>query len=172
MVIMMCGRFYIEADDFKDILSKITINYEKEIYPGTNILAIIIDNGYKAVFMHWGTTFHNKKVINARYENLSNTYFKSYKPCVVLASGYFEWNKDHEKFYISNPECKYLAAIYRNNDIVILTYEACKQLQTIHNRMPILLNKKDAITYLNTNKLAITDKTYDIQLIDQQIRLF
>ena len=95
MVIMMCGRFYIEADDFKDILSKITINYEKEIYPGTNILAIIIDNGYKAVFMHWGTTFHNKKVINARYENLSNTYFKSYKPCIVLASGYFEWNKDH-----------------------------------------------------------------------------
>ena len=56
---MMCGRFYIEADDFKDILSKITINYEKEIYPGTNILAIIIDNGYKAVFLHWGTTFHN-----------------------------------------------------------------------------------------------------------------
>ena len=59
-----------------------------------------------------------------------------------------------------------------DNDIVILTYEASKQLQTIHNRMPILLNKKDAITYLNTNKLAITDKTYDIQLIDQQIRLF
>ena len=26
-----------------------TINYEKEIYPGTNILAIIIDNGYRAV---------------------------------------------------------------------------------------------------------------------------
>lgn len=168
----MCGRFYIEADDFKDILSKITIKYEKEIFPGTNILTIIQDNGYKASFLHWGTTFHGKKVINARYENMVNTYFKNYKPCVVLASGYFEWNKDKEKFYIKNDECKYLAAIYRNNDVVILTYEADKQLQHIHHRMPILLNKKDAIDYLNTNKLVIKDIVYDITSCDNQIKLF
>jgi len=75
----------------------------------------------------WGTKNQNgHSFINARIENIF-LYHKSFKRCVVIIQGYYEWKSTKlstmksQPYYIHDKERSYLllAAIYKTTDINI-----------------------------------------------------
>ena len=43
----------------------------------------------------------------------------------------------------------YIAGIYENNEFCLITEEASKNVNEIHNRQPVILNETDVNRYLN-----------------------
>lgn len=110
--------------------------------------------------------------INARSETVfeKNSFRESYKQrrCLIPVNGYFEWEKDNETkqstpHIISSSTEKYFAfaGIYEywfDNKIgqtilscALLTTEPNKKIETIHDRMPVILEKKDWNLWLDSN---------------------
>lgn len=159
----MCGRFVF--DDYQhpeitqfieqyqkahpDQIEKLSLN---EVFPSENTIVYIED--FKPMIMNWGLNHYKKKqkIINARTENIHQSVFfnsMNLKPCVVMASGYFEWDKNKKKYYFHSKECIYLAGLYNpNNQFVILTKPAIEPYSQIHSRMPVVLDKEAATRYL------------------------
>ena len=167
----MCGRYLFNDNNSKaieKIIEKVKKSYEQteldlvvwdEIYPSAYSVVLICNKkGLKPVLMNWGYPKENSKVLlfNARIENVKkNTYKDDYanNRCVVACTGFYEWDKDKKRHFIKNPneDIIYLAAIFRNIKgkfyYNILTKKATKQLMVIHDRMPIVMNEEDAISY-------------------------
>lgn len=106
----MCGRFSLFTDietlqqefDFAN-LNELKPRYN--IAPGQNILTVINDGQEnRAGFLRWGLIpffakdeKYGNYTKNARAETVDSkrsyqVYFKQ-KRCIILASGFFEWNK-------------------------------------------------------------------------------
>ncbi|MDD3924798.1 MAG: SOS response-associated peptidase family protein, partial [Erysipelotrichaceae bacterium] len=167
----MCGR-YLFNDNSSQAIAKIIDQtkqkYEQaqldlvvweEIYPSAYSVVMLCEKGkLTPTLMNWGFLKKNSKelIINARIENIKSNSFKSdyqNNRCVVACTGFYEWDKDKKRHFIKNPneDIIYLAAIYRKIEdkyyYNILTKRATKQLLPIHERMPIVMNKEDAIKY-------------------------
>ncbi len=101
------------------------------------------------------------KLINARSETVTEkpsfrAAFK-YRRCLIPADGFYEWQKaqpgskqsSKQPFYFSMAGNRLfaLAGLWESwNDIetcIILTTSANSLLQTIHDRMPVILNRED-----------------------------
>ncbi|HCW04751.1 MAG TPA: SOS response-associated peptidase [Clostridium sp.] len=178
----MCGRYFlaleidqvIKSYNIKEkILGGIQIG---ENFPGSNIPVIIRKKGETFLTnILWGIKYLNKNIINGRFETVEEKpLFKGlleYKRCIIPASSYFEWaqkGKVKEKMEISINDSNLisLAGIYGNfkdksnnfyESVVILTVPA-KDIESIHPRMPLIINK-DLIEYwLDPSKSKI-DKT-------------
>lgn len=148
-----------------------------EVAP-TGFAPIIIpakDDKIDAIPMRWGFFNKNKSglMINARSEGIYERYtFKRAivnKRCVIPTNGFFEWQKlndgkKSEKYLIkktSNPML-YLAGIYDNfvdtksgrtiYQFVIITREARGLIRSIHSRMPVHVEKRDILKWLNGDK--------------------
>lgn len=106
--------------------------------------------------------------INARSESVfEKVTFKDsikYKRCLIPINGFYEWkkeNKEKKPFYISSKDKSYLAlaGIYSyffdtktNKTIVsvsLLTTSPNELVSSVHDRMPVILNKSDYKKYLN-----------------------
>jgi len=92
-------------------------------------------------------------------------------PCIVLASGFFEWQHvDHQKIphyiYPSNGSMMYMAGIYNHwlnsntqkleSTFSILTTHANPIMEEIHNtkkRMPVILNEDEAFFWLKSDAI-------------------
>jgi putative SOS response-associated peptidase YedK len=150
-----------------------------EIFP-TDIAPVIArdtNNNISFDLLKWG--FPNYKqsgevIINARGETISEkpTFKKLLytKRCLIPASGFFEWKKNDKKKdkYLIRPEAYnffYMAGLYNffvdksgklYKGFVIITAEASKDMQSIHNRMPVIMtSKEEAYKWIdNSNTLA------------------
>lgn len=157
----MCGRYRLVFKDSK--LSKQILAQTKkligtfktaDVYPGNDVLVFVpLANGkIDVAIKKWGIRSHSL-LINARIEtiNLTPTYKKIINNrCVVVASGFYEW-RDEVKFYLDKDtdEFIYLAAIYNDqNECVILTQESYGKAKTIHDRLPVIYDKKEMLAYL------------------------
>lgn len=110
--------------------------------------------------------------INARSETVfeKNSFRESYKQrrCIIPINGYFEWEKDEQTkqstpHIITSNTHNYFAfaGIYEywyDNAIgqtilscALLTTEPNEKIETIHDRMPVILEQKDWDTWLNLN---------------------
>jgi putative SOS response-associated peptidase YedK len=110
--------------------------------------------------------------INARSETVfeKNSFRESYKQrrCLIPINGYFEWEKDEQTknstpHIIKSTTHNYFAfaGIYEywyDNKIgqtilscALLTTEPNKKIETIHDRMPVILEQKDWNTWLDLN---------------------
>ncbi|MGB5868254.1 MAG: SOS response-associated peptidase [Arcobacteraceae bacterium] len=110
--------------------------------------------------------------INARSETVfeKKSFRESYKQrrCIIPINGYYEWKKDTiEKtstpYIITSKTHEYLAfaAIYDywyDNKLgknilscALLTTEPNTKIETIHDRMPVILKQDDWQVWLNTN---------------------
>jgi len=110
--------------------------------------------------------------INARSETVfeKNSFRESYKQrrCIIPVNGYFEWEKDNQTkmstpYIITSNEKNYFAfaGIYDywyDNTIgktilscALLTTKPNKKIETIHDRMPVILDKTDWNTWLDLN---------------------
>jgi putative SOS response-associated peptidase YedK len=169
----MCGRYCIDDDASKEI-EKILRDLDKknsdknyktgEIFP-TDMVPVLIaqkDDIVSDLFA-WG--FPNLKssgvIINARSETAfdRNMFQESLisRRCIIPANGFYEWNKNKEKIYFTQPDSDiiYMAGIYNvfneENRFVILTTNANSSIADVHDRMPLILQREQLHSWLFDN---------------------
>ena len=109
--------------------------------------------------LFWGLTSHdNKLIINARAESVCDKpmFSESFsnRRCLLPAAGFYEWDKAKTKFIFKRPDGKpmYLAGFYDLNEgkdsFVILTTEANKSMEPVHDRMPVMIEAASVQDYL------------------------
>lgn len=141
----MCSQFYVMIQGRKHT-----------IHPSDTYKIMVYDNHkfsyQKATF---GLKTKQNLIINARCETVSSKpCFKDLTPCLILASGYHEWDAAKMKMdiYKENDEILYLAGLYHKQgdcyEYVIITTYANPSVSMIHNRMPLVLNKKQAEAWI------------------------
>ena len=166
----MCGRYQLfdnKNKEIKKIIEEVRLRYSNpdfpvgEIFPSNLGVILTLKNGeLYPELMIWGYPFKEKLIINARSENLHSYFYADdfqKRRCVVPVSGFYEWDSSRKKHYISSSENEalYLGAIYRNidgtNHYCIITKDASERLKPIHSRMPVIMNKEQAIEFLSRN---------------------
>ena len=191
----MCGRFV--SVNKKKIIEKsfnisTTKNFLEKSYnvaPGQKINAILNNNKELILdSLNWGYSFYSKKnnkdqtIINSRIETINSKFlFKDSflkRKCIILANGYYEWQKTKNKkipYFINIPELEsiFFAGIWRienRNNIktpvcCIITKEANKKITFIHHRMPIIFSFNEALLYLNdtSNEFSKNIKNSEIE---------
>lgn len=151
-----------------------------EIYPTDMVPVIIPDKGLTidVVPMKWGFINPNNSapVINARSEGiLTRPFFKSSvksRRCIIPTNGFFEWRKlpDRKEKYLirrASEPMLYLAGIYndftedkafkKNIRFSIITRQSFGVISTIHDRMPVHVEKRDIYKWLNGNDRDIEE---------------
>ena len=126
--------------------------------------------------MKWGIYLEKLEhlLFNSRSETI-NIYpmYKNYKRCIIIIEGYYEWENKNKPYYISSLE-KYdniifLPGLYNEEidnegfsykSVSIITMNANKEIDFIHERMPVIFNKyEQVLDYLNGKELSkIVDK--------------
>ena len=116
--------------------------------------------------LFWGIVSKDKKlVINARAESVTEKFMfaESIKNrrCILLAAGFYEWDKGKTKFIFQRADEKpiYLAGFYdlsENRDsFVILTTAANASMKPVHDRMPVMIDKGNVRDYLKDSAAAM-----------------
>jgi putative SOS response-associated peptidase YedK len=111
--------------------------------------------------MKWGWPLGAKLVINTRVETYQTSkFYRDALPCAVLCSGYYEWSKDHHKYYFSlADEAMYLASLYHMENNVpvftIMTEPAVGRQLEIHNRQPIVLPYEKAQAWCASRNIPV-----------------
>jgi putative SOS response-associated peptidase YedK len=149
-----------------------------DIYPTNKVL--IINNSVETIYSKWGIEKWDKKgvIINARSETYEKSgFFKNCASnrCIVPAHGYYEWqtlpDKKKVKYAFTNKKAHgiFMAGIYRPKvetdkqelggealDFAIITKPAEKEIQFIHNRMPMIIQTEQVGDWLN-GKLSVSE---------------
>lgn len=160
----MCGRYAFFTDrelaEIDEILDKIDREMGREgmktgeIFP-TDLAPVLVPgkDGEFPGLMKWGfPNFRNKGVIiNARSETAwDKSMFASSlreRRCAIPSTGFYEWNKEKQKFIFNMPEggVLYMAGLFNRFEgqdrFVILTTQAAGTVSEIHDRMPVVLPK-------------------------------
>jgi putative SOS response-associated peptidase YedK len=192
----MCGRFnlFSLSERVKKHFNlseapKFRVDYN--IHPGGDILAIMPEA--KAEFLHWGLIpFWAKdrkmsySLINARLETVADkpSFRAAFKQrhVIIPATGYYEWrpveNGTKQAYHITRPDQAVFgfAGLWEHwqqgeetvNSCTIITTAANDKMQSIHSRMPIILDPKDYEHWLQLNQskesmlaLLANDSAYD-----------
>lgn len=154
----MCGRFSLDTD-INDLLLRYNIveklidfKPREEVFPSQICPVILNDRENKIVEMKWGfkTSFSKNLIINARSETVheKTTFKESFfsRRCIIPATSYYEWEvvdskKVKRRIGLKGISIISLAGIYNNGEFTILTTNAHKDIEYIHNRMPVIINE-------------------------------
>ena len=151
-----------------------------EIFPSDTVPVIIPEKDLRidAIPMQWGIkTYNGNLLINARSEGVyDKKMFKDSivnKRCIVPANGFFEWAKLQEKKekYLIRPagaQMLYFAGIYEKRPdpqkpgedqvrFVIMTRESRGLIRSLHERMPVTVERKNILKWLNGAKSDINE---------------
>ncbi len=166
--------------DFEDRFAvepvKFAIKPHYNVAPGQIMPVVIRQSPNQAQLMKWGLVPYwakdvsiGYKMINARAESITTkpSFRKAFakQRCLVPASGFFEWQKTtaaKQPYFIkfTNDEMLAFAGIFdvstdaegkELRTFSIITTQANRTLKPIHNRMPVILNKKDESDWLDQN---------------------
>ncbi|MCA9904506.1 MAG: SOS response-associated peptidase [Anaerolineae bacterium] len=152
--------------------SEIASNYN--VAPTQNVLAITNEEPDAAVALRWGLVPSwakdlsiGAKMINARAETISEkpafrTAFKR-RRCLIPANGFYEWHKNEDGtktpmyIHLSDREIFAFAGLWevRRSDAgevlrtcTIITTNANTFMESIHDRMPVILHRDDYAAWL------------------------
>lgn len=166
----MCGRYNFtveQSDEILEILEKLNAKFQGkqarqgEIFP-TNLAPIMIEEEKQIspVLSVWGFPKFDQKgvIINARAETAfeKRTFRDSLmnRRCIIPSTGFYEWDKDKKKFLfrLEDTNALYMAGLYTNYRdemrYVILTTDANESMKEVHNRMPLVISKKEIATWI------------------------
>ena len=174
----MCGRFHFgvlpnsKGDQIKQRAEKLNLVYKQgEIFPTDNVLCVIPkESKIDLSVMKWGIKAKSL-LINAKVETINDrpTYnaIKNNR-CAVICNGFYEWDKDKNKYYIeSQDEYMYLACIFNeSNELVILTTASDSDFKNIHDRRPLIMNQSEMINYVHGKTDLFTNKVLKISLLN------
>jgi putative SOS response-associated peptidase YedK len=165
----MCGRFsfVVEKEKIKKKFPKLVmpelLNENYNVAPTQQAYVITNREHPKLHSMQWGLIPHWAKdaqgslaLINARMETLSEKpSFKEaikHQRCLVLMDSFYEWKteggrKVPYRILMKNDELMVLAGLWDEwrglRTFSIITTEPNKEMSTIHNRMPVVLQTED-----------------------------
>lgn len=180
----MCGRYtlFTEEDNqqIKQILEHLknhplrTQMKTGEIFP-TNLAPIITNNKEETYdILKWGFEFKSL-IINARAETIfeKKSFIGPIKTnrCLIPATGFYEWDRNKNKYHYTLEENQplYMAGIYRSGHFVIITTNANKTLEKVHDRMPVIINKKYQEDWLYDNKATLPLLNQEQPLLKEEL---
>lgn len=171
----MCGRYCFDVnanpkfqkliDQAKNQLTSkdMTLLQRGEITPGQNAFLLIKDAQgiYHTRLARWGFMSHHPRlIINARAETADTTpFFQGCTRCLVFASGYFEWSKEHTKYIFLHEQGTIgLGGLLRTEadgrqHFVILTQQADANAATVHDRMPLAFDHDSAPLFFSAKTI-------------------
>jgi len=143
-----------------------------EIFPTDTVPVIIPEKDLRidAVPMQWGIKgYNNNLIINARSEGVyQKRMFRESiknKRCIIPSNGFYEWAKlqnKKEKYLIRPADAPmlYFAGIYEKLPdpteqgkeqvrFVIITKESRGLIRSLHERMPVTVERRDILKWLN-----------------------
>lgn len=173
----MCGRFVVSytyeellrllEDDFHLLSFNEDISIPNyNVAPTDEIISIIYHNdSYRAGNLRWGYTNSKKHfLINTREETMEEQQLLktgNLRKCIILASGFYEWDqttKDPYYLYKENP--LYFAGVYKKikeqYHATIITKKSGKDMSEIHHRSPVILSLDNAHKYLQSKDILTT----------------
>ena len=173
----MCGRFFIYPDKhYSDLIATLAVaDYTPTAYfnvaPTEHAPVIhLIEQNFRIHSMRWWLIPHWKDqsdnrfaTFNARIETLASSKIFAmpfrYRRSVLIISGYVEWLRQAKQkipYYFSQVDERPLliAALWNRTvsgeySFALITQPADKQLQPIHNRMPLMLDVDSARLWMN-----------------------
>lgn len=173
----MCGRYFFDLDseELSALYKKIQEQARQEerlaekiatgeIYPTNHVITIGGNKDNKPVsgVTKWGFTGFKKGqlMINARSESVEQkkTFAKPFQDnrCVFPMTGFYEWDQDKKKFLFTKDKVMYVAGFYRihhsaegiETESIIMTTEPNQSVSKIHDRMPLIIEKKDINSWI------------------------
>ena len=130
-----------------------------DVNPG-NTVPVLAAGKDAPVFLDasWGFPGQGPIIINARSESVlaRPSFAASFEArrCLIPAAGFYEWDDTKNKVLFKYPggEIMYMAAIWNLVDealrFVILTTGANDSMKPVHDRMPLMISKNEAIDWL------------------------
>jgi putative SOS response-associated peptidase YedK len=154
----MCGRATLTASpdelreifDLNEMPGALTPRFN--IAPSQPLPVIRIPG--RLELLPWGTK--ERRVINIRLERAS---VKPTSRCLVVVDGFYEWrDTDKQPFYFHRVDGKpfALGGVVMGNGAAIVTSDPLTGIVELHDRMPLILAKKDWGTWLEGKKPAAT----------------
>lgn len=172
----MCGRYYIDDDTAKEIERLVRQADEKlqkkapackvemkakDIHP-TELAPILAasGSGLECRWQRWGFPGFQKSgiIFNARCESaLEKPMFREAvlrRRVVIPAAAFYEWDCRKQKYTFCREDGKalFLAGCYRKYEdgdrFVILTTQANSSMEPVHDRMPLILEREEAVAWL------------------------
>ncbi len=190
----MCGRFSLTTDEYLlNERFRLAGGIEPYVAryncaPTQNLAVIIANEPRQLCYFRWGLIpFWAKdekignKMINARAESITEkpSFKHAFKQrrCLIPADGFYEWKNQNGKtpfrIKLKNDQPFAMAGIWEawknpENTIIysfsIITTTANELMQSIHERMPVILPQESEEIWLNSNKqdeLLALLKPYD-----------
>ncbi|KAI8369814.1 hypothetical protein EDC96DRAFT_503477 [Choanephora cucurbitarum] len=117
----------------------------------------------------WMKQHSYQRPINARSETLIGNQHglfqesKNLYRCIIIAEGFYEWNKQKQPFYIKRKDGHLMlfAGLYATSTVEGETVTTCAIVTTepdhcefskIHNRVPVILDPKDVDVWINSQQ--------------------
>lgn len=171
----MCGRFMFDPTTNPELKKIQTLAATQgvavktgEVFPN-DLTALVIDQDQqiKVVAMAWGWPGFKagQKLINARSETVlqKSRFAQAFltQRAVYPTNGFFEWTVDKQKVYFKYPNSTqpvYIAGFYAYFDgqprSILLTTAPNASVSPVHNRMPLLLQKRQISSWLKDSSWA------------------
>ncbi|MDO5649534.1 MAG: SOS response-associated peptidase family protein [Gallicola sp.] len=173
----MCGRFYLDPEDIRELRTLYSLRDKKEYSPGMEIYYREKGSGFQKDLWGIQTDFLNRLIINSRIEKLypAGFFLEDFieRRCIIPASYFFEWKKSGKtktRYEIGVKESSYfyLAGLYRLNEegkkeLSILTNSSFGEMESIHHRMPILLRPSEGDSYLEESPEILIKELWKIK---------
>ena len=147
-------------------LATIELHPYYNLKPTNRTTAIINDNGLKVVRMKWGfvkgSDFYKVRAESINEKKLFSKAFKE-RRCVVLANGFFEWEKEDKKsipYYFTVPDEPLftIAGIFNKHldeesgeekyQCAVVTVDSNELVGRIFHRMPVIFKKPEMDQWL------------------------
>lgn len=173
----MCGRYYVDekmASEIENLVRRldkgICPTRRRDVFPSQNALILRSwGEDLAAEQMRWGFPGYNGSglLINARAESaLERKIFRECvkrRRCVIPARGFYEWNREKEKFRFERKTggTLFLAGCFEEGKqdkdcFVVLTTAANPSVLPVHDRMPLVLEKQEIDDWLLDDRAADT----------------
>ncbi|NMC56185.1 MAG: SOS response-associated peptidase [Eubacteriaceae bacterium] len=178
----MCGRYAFFSDEENIEIRRIAELVDKkygrasmpagEIFPTDKAVVLLsgANNSIDAAIMNWGYEGfkQNVSIINARAETADsiNMFAKSMElyRCIVPSTGFYEWAKEEKDgasvkskylFNLQGQNMVYMAGLYNaDKKFTIITTKANESMEKIHNRMPLIIEKKNLKDWIFDREFA------------------
>lgn len=191
----MCGRFAFQGDQWPELTADIErpiIEPNYNICPKDNSPVIHYGSDDLAITsMQWGlrpswSKESTMEPINARVETIDSKpmFREAYRQrrCLVPANGWYEWKttpRGKVPFYHSgaNRDVLLMAGIYEHweegeqslNTFTILTQESTPEIQHIHHRMPVLIDEREATSWLKDSQQPSSSITINVHPVGREV---